>query len=389
MSKKNKVVKLASKNRDRGKSYLVTYNGVEMTRAEREALIRAAQPKPAPEPVGKKVKKGTKVAEPRHSKLFNLLHPNKKQTVAPNLKSVDVKKKKPVEEPVKKEEPVAEEPVVEEEKPVIVPEPVVEEPAPVAEPEPVVEEPAPEPEPEPVVEEPAPEPEPEPVVEEPAPEPEPVVEEPAPVAEPEPVVEEPAPEPEPEPVVEEPAPVAEPEPEPEVVDGDDDFEEEDDDDEEDDLSEALNIHNAKKRISPKFVMRVGKSSAKSCDEYINAEAGLDEKIAAVEAEIKKAKTPKDATEEVKAEFNDKRKALRAEKKKLELEKSTNASKAIALERAADGYCDIFTLLTGKKLRVRKTERLNPYVPLTEEMELEVLNSLWANKSARKAPKKKS
>jgi hypothetical protein len=115
MSKKNKVVKLASKNRDRGKSYLVTYNGVEMTRAEREALIRAAQPKPAPEPVGKKVKKGTKVAEPRHSKLFNLLHPNKKQTVAPNLKSVDVKKKKPVEEPVKKEEPVAEEPVVEEE----------------------------------------------------------------------------------------------------------------------------------------------------------------------------------------------------------------------------------------------------------------------------------
>ena len=352
MSKKNKVVKLASKNRDRGKSYLVTYNGVEMTRAEREALIRAAQPKPAPEPVGKKVKKGTKVAEPRHSKLFNLLHPNKKQTVAPNLKSVDVKKKKPVEEPVKKEEPVAEEPVVEEEKPVIVPEPVVEEPAPVAEPEPVVEEPAP-------------------------------------VAEPEPVVEEPAPEPEPEPVVEEPAPVAEPEPEPEVVDGDDDFEEEDDDDEEDDLSEALNIHNAKKRISPKFVMRVGKTSAKSCDEYINAEAGLDEKIAAVEAEIKKAKTPKDATEEVKAEFNDKRKALRAEKKKLELEKSTNASKAIALERAADGYCDIFTLLTGKKLRVRKTERLNPYVPLTEEMELEVLNSLWANKSARKAPKKKS
>ena len=365
MSKKNKVVKLASKNRDRGKSYLVTYNGVEMTRAEREALIRATQPKPAPEPVGKKVKKGTKVAEPRHSKLFNLLHPNKKQTVAPNLKSVDVKKKKPVEEPVKKEEPVAEEPVVEEEKPVIVPEPVVEEPAPVAEPEPVVEEPAPEPEPEPVVEEPAPEPEPEPVVEEPAPEPEP------------------------EPVVEEPAPEPEPEPEPEVVDADEDFEEEDDDDEEDDLSEALNIHNAKKRISPKFVMRVGKTSAKTCDEYINAEAGLDEKIAAVEAEIKKAKTPKDATEEEKAEYNEKRKALRAEKKKLELEKSTNASKAVALERAADGYCDIFTLLTGKKLKVRKTERLNPYVPLTEEMELEVLNSLWANKSARKAPKKKS
>ena len=41
MSKKNKVIKLASKNRDRGQSFYVTYNGVEMTRAEREALIRA------------------------------------------------------------------------------------------------------------------------------------------------------------------------------------------------------------------------------------------------------------------------------------------------------------------------------------------------------------
>ena len=316
MSKKNKVIKLGSKKRDRGQDYLVTFNGVQMTRIEREALLREQSKSNAPETVSKKAKKGTKVAEPRHSKLFNLLHPNKKQTVAPDLKSVEasapvVKKAEPKKEEPKKEEPKKEEPKKEEKKA----EPVVEEEKKAA----------------------------------PAPAPIPT----------------------------------------NVVTGDDDFVEEEDDGEEDDLSEELNIHNAKKRISPRFVLRVGKTSAKSCDEYINAEAGLDKKIAAVEAEIKKAKTPKDADEATRAQFNEKRKALRAEKKALELEKSTNASKAEALERAADGYCDIFKLLTGKVLQVRKTERINEYHPLTEEQELEVLNSLWADKSARRAPKKKS
>lgn len=316
MSKKNKVIKLGSKKRDRGQDYLVTFNGVQMTRIEREALLREQSKSNAPETVSKKAKKGTKVAEPRHSKLFNLLHPNKKQTVAPDLKSVEasapvVKKAEPKKEEPKKEEPKKEEPKKEEKKA----EPVVEEEKKAA----------------------------------PAPAPIPT----------------------------------------NVVTGDDDFVEEEDDGEEDDLSEELNIHNAKKRISPRFVLRVGKTSAKSCDEYINAEAGLDKKIAAVEAEIKKAKTPKDADEATRAQFNEKRKALRAEKKALELEKSTNASKAEALERAADGYCDIFKLLTGKVLQVRKTERINEYHPLTEEQELEVLNSLWADKSARRAPKKKA
>ena len=300
MSKKNKVIKLGSKKRDKGKDYLVTFNGVQMTRIEREALLRAQAKtnEPEPAPTGKKAKKGTKVAEPRHSKLFNLLHPKKKQTAVPDLKSVEntapvVEKK--VEEKVEEKVEVAPEPT----------------------------------------------------------------------------------------------PAPEPVPAEDVVTGDDDFVEEEDDGEEDDLSEELNLRNAKKRISPRFVLRVGKTSAKSCDDFINAEPGLDKKIAAVDAEIKKAKTPKDATEEVRAEFNEKRKALRADKKKLELEKSTNRSKAEALEHASDGYCDIFKLLTGKVLQVRKTERLNEYHPLTEEQELEVLNSLWADKSARKAPKKKS
>ena len=333
MSKKNKVIKLASKSRDRGQSYYVTYNGVEMTRAEREALIRAKKAGAAPAEASKKaVKKGTKVAEPSHSTLFNKLRPNKKQTVAPDLKSVDTSQLKKAE------------PVVEKAAPVVEPEPVIEEVAPVAEPEPA----------------PAPAPEPEPVVEEVAP----------------------APEPEPEPAPAEPAP---------IVANDDDDEDAllDDDDEEDDLTEELNIHNAKKRISPNFVKRVGKTAAKACDDYISSHGDFDEKIAEVDAKIKAAKTPKDADDAVKAEYNEKRKALRAEKKKLEMDKVTSIHKAESLERGADTYCDVFTLLTGKVLDVRKTPRINPYTPLTEEEELEVLNSLWANKSARRAPKKKA
>ena len=348
MSKKNKVIKLASKNRERGQSYYVTYNGVEMTRAEREALIRAKNAGAAPADAAKKtVKKGTKVAEPSHSTLFNKLRPNKKQTVVPDLKSVDTSQLKKAE------------PVVEKAAPVVEPEPVIEEVAPVVEPEPVVE-PAPAPEPEPVIEEVAPAPEPEPVVEEPAP----------------------APEPEPEPAPAAPAPVY-------ANDDDDEDALLDDDDEEDDLTEELNIHNAKKRISPNFVKRVGKTAAKACDDYITSHGDFDEKIAEVDAKIKAAKTPKDADDATKAEYNEKRKALRAEKKKLEMDKVTSIHKAESLERGADTYCDVFTLLTGKILDVRKTPRINPYTPLTEEEELEVLNSLWANKGARRAPKKKA
>ena len=373
MSKKNKVIKLASKNRDRGQSYYVTYNGVEMTRAEREALIRAKKAGAPAEASKKAVKKGTKVAEPSHSKLFNKLRPNKKQTVVPDLKSVDTSQLKKAEPVVEKAAPVAEpEPAAKKKaapvpEPAPVVEPVVEEVAPVAEPEPVVEPaPAPAPEPEPVVEEvapaPAPEPEPEPVVEEPAPEPQP--------------------EPEPEPTPAAPAP---------IIANDDDDEDAllDDDDEEDDLTEELNIHNAKKRISPNFVKRVGKVAAKACDDYITSHGDFDEKIAEVDAKIKAAKTPKDADDATKAEYNEKRKALRAEKKKLEMDKVTSIHKAESLERGADTYCDVFTLLTGKVLDVRKTPRINPYTPLTEEEELEVLNSLWANKGARRAPKKKA
>ncbi|MCF0237415.1 MAG: hypothetical protein HUK24_02355 [Sphaerochaetaceae bacterium] len=330
MSKKNKVVKLGSKTRDKGKSYLVTYNGQEMTRAEREALIRAGQTKTEPAPVKKAAKKGTKVAEPRFSKLFNMLHPKKKQTVAPDIKSVEntapVVEKKVWEE--KKEE-----------KPVVTPEPVV---------EPVVEE---------VKEE---------VV---APAPEPVVE---PVVEPE---VEPTPEPEPEPA---PEPVAEPVAEPEPV-----VEEEEEEDFEDDLTQGITKKNAKKRISPAFVKRVGTTSAKGCDECILGKKEIEKRLAEVEAEIAKAKTPKTATEEEKAALNDKRKALRADKKQIEKELEISVQKAIALERAADGYSDIYKLLTGNELSVRKTERINEYHPLTDEQEQEVLNSLWANKGAHK------
>lgn len=273
MSKKNKVVKLGSKNREKGRRGFVVYNGVEMTRAEREAFLRAQssdRPERVKETKGPKLKKGTKVAEPRHSKLFNLLHPNRKQTTVPDLKSVDVSaynaKKSESTEASKKASVIEEVPPVEKT---------------------------------------------------------------------------------------------------EVVE------------EVDDASSPITISNAKKRISPNFVKRVGTISAKSCDELILEDSKLAQEIAHIDKSIAKAKTPKDASDETRSQLSAERKALRAKKAKLVAKRDINKEKAMALEKASDGYCDIYRLLTGNELSLRKTERINEYASLSSEQEQEVLDSLWA------------
>ena len=273
MSKKNKVVKLGSKNREKGRRGIVVYNGVEMTRAEREAFLRAQssdRPERVKETKGPKLKKGTKVAEPRHSKLFNLLHPNRKQTTVPDLKSVDVSaynaKKSESKEASKKASVIEEVPPVEKT---------------------------------------------------------------------------------------------------EVVE------------EVDDASSPITISNAKKRISPNFVKRVGTISAKSCDELILEDSKLAQEIAHIDKSIAKAKTPKDASDETRSQLSAERKALKAKKAKLVAKRDINKEKAMALEKASDGYCDIYRLLTGNELSLRKTERINEYASLSSEQEQEVLDSLWA------------
>lgn len=274
MSKKNKVVKLGSKNREKGRRGFVVYNGVEMTRAEREAFLRAQssdRPERVKETKGPKLKKGTKVAEPRHSKLFNLMHPNRKQTTVPDLKSVDVSAcNARKDEPEKKDTKKA---------------PIVLDAPPVAKVE----------------------------------------------------------------VVEE----------------------------VDDASSPITISNAKKRISPNFVKRVGTISAKSCDELILEDSKLAQEIAHIDKSIAKAKTPKDASDETKSQLSAERKALRAKKAKLVAKRDINKEKAMALEKASDGYCDIYRLLTGNELSLRKTERINEYASLSSEQEQKVLDSLWA------------
>jgi len=273
MSKKHKVVKLSSKTRVHGKKDCVVYNGVEMTRAEREALIRAQtaekaeESKPVKQP---KIKKGTKVAEPRHSKLFNLLHPNRKQTAVPTLKSVDLVTSVEVHEPVADPTPIKDSTPIEVANPVEVSAPV---------------------------------------------------------------------------------------------------------DEEDDLTQPISRHNAKKRISPAFVKRVATVSAKSCDELIEQDSYLEKEISNIESEISKAKTPKDASPELRAQLNAQRKTLRDQKKALVEKREMNREKAIALEKAADGYCDIYKLLTDDELSLRKTARINPYNALSSDEEQSLLLSL--------------
>lgn len=294
MSKKNKVVKLGSKNREHGRKGLVVYNGVEMTRAQRESFLRAqANERPADAKASKarSPKKGTKVAEPRHSKLFNLLHPNKKQTVVPDLKSVDISSYNSAREASAKQAEVesVKKPDAKVSKPVVAREAVAETPIKAAEPPCIAVQCK----------------------------------------------------------------------------------------EEDDLSLPISRSNAKKRISPSFVKRVGTVSARSCDELILEDARLASEIALLDGSIAKAKTPKGASDELKAQLNQERKELRAQKSKLVAKRDVNRGKAVALEKASDGYCDIYRLLTGNELSLRKTDRMNEYVPLSEQEEQEILDSLWA------------
>ena len=295
MSKKNKVVKLGSKNREHGRKGLVVYNGVEMTRAQRESFLRAqANERPADAKASKArtPKKGTKVAEPRHSKLFNLLHPNKKQTVVPDLKSVDISSYNSAREAAAKQAEVesVKKPDAKASEPVVAREAVAETPIKAIEPP--------------------------------------------------------------------------------CIDVQSN-------EEQDDFSLPISRSNAKKRISPSFVKRVGTVSARSCDELILEDARLASEIALLDESIAKAKTPKGASDELKAQLNQERKELRAQKSKLVAKRDVNRGKAVALEKASDGYCDIYRLLTGNELSLRKTDRMNEYVPLSEQEEQEILDSLWA------------
>ena len=103
---------------------------------------------------------------------------------------------------------------------------------------------------------------------------------------------------------------------------------------------------------------------------------MEKKIEDLNAEIKAAKTPKDADEAVRASFNAKRAALRKEREKCERERVIASARALSLEKVGDEYTLVARYITGEEdLSFRKTERLQPVDPDLREKALPLFERL--------------
>ncbi len=135
-----------------------------------------------------------------------------------------------------------------------------------------------------------------------------------------------------------------------------------------------------RRLSLAELQRYAKQTAKGADnaivEHAELAAALDMKL----DEIKRTKTPKDASDEQRADFNAKRAQLRKERDAIVRKKTIACENAVALERAADEYAAIVALLLDQpEVDYRKQPRLNEKnVSLTEEEKLELIERMLAS-----------
>ena len=139
-----------------------------------------------------------------------------------------------------------------------------------------------------------------------------------------------------------------------------------------------------KDMNPDFLKRYAANSAASCDREINNFLRLEAEIKALESEVARLRTPKDATEAQRAELVERRRVLNADKSALIRQSNNSREKAIALEKSADGYADLYKYMTGETFDVeRKTDRIVAYKPLTKKRSLEILLMLWPDTDAGK------
>ncbi len=172
----------------------------------------------------------------------------------------------------------------------------------------------------------------------------------------------PAPAPEPKPA---PEPTVEPAPEPQVEDNEAIAA--------DDIS-AEATERRLRRLSLATLQRYAKQSAKGADKAIVDSAELDSEYNKVLDDIKAAKTPNNATDAERQEYNKKRAELRKERDTIAKKKAIADNKAVSLERAADEYAYIVSLLSkNPPVDYRKQPRINPMnVDLTEEEKAELI-----------------
>ena len=139
---------------------------------------------------------------------------------------------------------------------------------------------------------------------------------------------------------------------------------------------AVEVYKRLRKLTKAEVIRQCKIAGKGADEAITTFKEMEKKIEDLNAEIKAAKTPKDADEAVRASFNAKRAALRKEREKCERERVIASARALSLEKVGDEYTLVARYITGEEdLSFRKTERLQPVDPDLREKALPLFERL--------------
>ena len=139
---------------------------------------------------------------------------------------------------------------------------------------------------------------------------------------------------------------------------------------------AVEVYKRLRKLTKAEVIRQCKIAGKGADEAIITFKEMEKKIEDLNAEIKAAKTPKDADEAVRASFNAKRAALRKEREKCERERVIASARALSLEKVGDEYTLVARYITGEEdLSFRKTERLQPVDPDLREKALPLFERL--------------
>lgn len=142
--------------------------------------------------------------------------------------------------------------------------------------------------------------------------------------------------------------------------------------------DAVEVYQRLKRLTKAEVIRAAKIAGNGADEAIATFRELDKKLEDINAEIKAAKTPKDADEATRDDFNKKRAAMRAERAAMERDRTVAHSRAISLEKIGDEYTLVARYITkDEELDFRKTERLYPVAPNLKEKALPLFERLEA------------
>jgi len=116
---------------------------------------------------------------------------------------------------------------------------------------------------------------------------------------------------------------------------------------------------AKRRLSINALKRYAKTSAKGSDAAIREMRAEEKKLDETLKAIRDAKTPADADDATKAEYNDKRAALRKDRDALKRSIAIKKDRCMSLSTACDEYEAIISFVTKEEFKTsRKEERLN-------------------------------